>query len=701
MRDGLSRFYLVYPLKIMKKKIALMLSIFMLSAMSLYGFAYTDVYAISDSTKTFEPQRNDANSEIIMDVSNDSSEIAMNVSDAPYGDYDYSAASADPSSYDNSGTSGVDLSTEEAADAVVDDGLIQSSQTSVLYRAHVQKNGWEQDWKQNGVLSGTQGESKRLEGIEIKVSGNPNLGVRYKSHVQTNGWETEWKENGELSGTEGQSKRIEAIRIELTGSDAYKYDVWYCVHAQHFGWLNWACNGASAGTTGFAYRLEGIKILILPKESNVPANEGTLTSAFYSRQDGPELNMVVVEGVAYNTHVQSDGWQEYVMNGEVSGTCGQSKRMEGVHIELINQPYSGDIEYRTHVQGYGWQEKWRKNGDLSGTIEQSKRMEAIQVRLTGEMAEHYDVYYRVHVRSIGWLGWGSNGESAGTAGFYKRLEAIQIILVDKGSGSPGNVGGIVSVEDESFFDKTNASLFEMDGSYAGIEANLSLTGSGSGCHAKINIHDSYGAAVSFGIQYESALSSNHPYATDNNVAFLVENVMSHGTEPGLRGKEYHFLGRANLGQEYKMAISWYDDNSLRFYLNGDEYFRTTTTLTPPLFFQVEGSAMKNGDTINALFTDVRVKAGNCDANYGIVGEWNDQSFDFFGLDAMVKEKGVVINNGQWSTNGMPTSGITAFITGTANVGGGADWDTCFLQPEPKTGETGLPLSGIVMIAQKQ
>ena len=52
------------------------------------------------------------------------------------------------------------------------------------------------------------------------------------------------------------------------------------------------------------------------------------------------------------------------------------------------------------------------------------------------MKEHYDVYYRVHAQSYGWLAWAKNGESAGTSGLAKRLEAIEIILVDKGKSPP-------------------------------------------------------------------------------------------------------------------------------------------------------------------------------------------------------------------------------------------------------------------------
>ena len=54
------------------------------------------------------------------------------------------------------------------------------------------------------------------------------------------------------------------------------------------------------------------------------------------------------------------------------------------------------------------------------------------------MAKQYDVYYRVHVQTYGWLGWAKNGASAGTEGLAKRMEAIEIVLVAKGKSAPGS-----------------------------------------------------------------------------------------------------------------------------------------------------------------------------------------------------------------------------------------------------------------------
>lgn len=295
--------------------------------------------------------------------------------------------------------------------------------TNIRYKTHVQSYGW-QEWVTNGETSGTEGQAKRLEGIKIEIEGD-NGSLQYRTHIQSIGWQ-DWVKNGEMSGTEGQALRLEAIQIKLTGEMAEQYDIYYCVHSQTYGWLNWAKNGEIAGTAGQSKRLEAIKIILVAKGGDAPDKIGT---------DGRSY---VQYYVGYRTHVQTYGWQPYVYDGTMSGTTGESKRLEAINIKLMNQEYDGDIEYQTHVQTYGWERVWKKDGDTSGTSGEAKRLEAIRIRLTDEMAEKYDVYYRVHAQTFGWLGWAKNGKEAGTAGYGKRLEGIQIMLVKKGEAAPGS-----------------------------------------------------------------------------------------------------------------------------------------------------------------------------------------------------------------------------------------------------------------------
>ena len=279
---------------------------------------------------------------------------------------------------------------------------------------------------------GTEGQGKRLESITLyfdnptKYSGT----LEYRVHVQDIGW-TDWVTAGNPAGTEGMSKRIEAIEIRLTGELADNYSVFYGVHIQDYGDMQgWVQDGALAGTTGESKRIEALAVVIVPK--------------------GMEDNI----SVQYRVHVQDYGWEgSYAADGKMAGTSGQSKRLEGIEMFITGCPYSGGIQYKTHIQDYGWESSWTKNGEMSGTQGQSKRLEGICIELYGEVAEYYDIYYRVHAQDIGWMAWAKNGECAGTAGRSARLEGIQIVLVPKGDPAPGaTYEGITAVTDKAFIE---------------------------------------------------------------------------------------------------------------------------------------------------------------------------------------------------------------------------------------------------------
>ena len=296
----------------------------------------------------------------------------------------------------------------------------KSTKMSVSYIVHGQDYGWEKDWKKDGQTSGTEGQCKRLEAIQIKLPDDVSGSIEYRTHIQDIGWEKNWSKDGEKSGTEGQCKRLEAIQIRLTGEVAENYDVYYSVHAENFGWLGWAKNGEEAGTAGYGYRLEAIRIQLVTKGDKAPELIGTIKEAMKARL------------VGYQTHVQDYGTQAYVYDGAMAGTEGECKRMESIRMKLPSSVNSS-IQYRSHVQDIGWEKNWASNGSLSGTTGQCKRLEAIQIKLSGDVAENYDVYYRVHAQDYGWLAWAKNGESSGTEGYAKRLEAIEVRLVPKGT----------------------------------------------------------------------------------------------------------------------------------------------------------------------------------------------------------------------------------------------------------------------------
>ena len=335
----------------------------------------------------------------------------------------------------------------------------------VYYRAHVQYDGW-QGWVKNGELAGTTGRSLRLEAIEIKLVKKTSIpiieysthlnnewqnyvssgtsgttgqktsidsykikltmpdfltgNIEYQSYVTPTGWAGKITNDG-VSGVFG--KNIEAIKINLIGNISKEYDIYYRVHVSNIGWMGWTKNGKVAGTIGYFNPIEAIEVKLLIKDS------GELKEEANSYKETSNT-------VSYQSHVQYEGWQEYVKDGATSGTTGKSLRLESLNIKL-NTPHQGDILYRTYVARKGWQE-YVKNGVASGTTGLGRNIEAIQIKLDGTIQTYFDIYYRVHVSSIGWLDWAKNDEKAGSVGNDTQIEAIQIKLVKKGLNAPGS-----------------------------------------------------------------------------------------------------------------------------------------------------------------------------------------------------------------------------------------------------------------------
>ncbi len=296
----------------------------------------------------------------------------------------------------------------------------------VRYSAHVQTIGW-QKMVVDGAVSGTTGQSKRVEAIKIDLADDlkcgqnvcgAGSGVKYRAHVQGIGWQG-WNTDGGVAGTSGKSKRVEALQIELKAQVAEYYDIYYRAHVEGYGWLGWAKNGETAGTVGLSRRVEALQIVLVEKGRAAP---GTTARP-------------VVGLLQYRTHVQGIGWEKtFTADGGMSGTSGERKRLEAIQIKLgdtggIN---SQDIIYRVHAQDYGWM-GWKTNGMAAGTTGESKRLEAIEINLLNEAAIRYDVCYRTHVQDIGWQGWVKDGATAGTTGLSKRLESIEIKLVGAGA----------------------------------------------------------------------------------------------------------------------------------------------------------------------------------------------------------------------------------------------------------------------------
>ena len=156
----------------------------------------------------------------------------------------------------------------------IQDNSFINKETKITYQAHVQNIG-NQNIKNENEVAGTTGRSLRLEAIKINLDTTLSGNIEYQSYVEKNGWEEKKTSNGEFSGTTGKSKAIQLIRINLTDQLEEKYDIYYRVHSEMYGWLDWAKNGEVAGVNH--YSIEAIQIKLFLKTDINKNNLSTKT----------------------------------------------------------------------------------------------------------------------------------------------------------------------------------------------------------------------------------------------------------------------------------------------------------------------------------------------------------------------------------------------------------------------------------------
>ncbi len=190
-------------------------------------------------------------------------------------------------------------------------------------------------------------------------------------------------------------------------------------------------------------------------------------------------------------------------------------------------------------------------------------------------------------------------------------------------------------------------------SYAAIEGDISVTGSGTGYFAKFVICTAT-SAISFGIQYDSC--ANAPYTGKTMV--MMENVLTNS----LGNQIYDRPGNIEVqtGETLHMMLTINADGTGSMYVNGTLVgtFSNGNLANQTLAIRVEGCGRKNGDTVSAVFTNLKVKNnGTYDSGYA----WHTYEFQTCST----------ITNSMSSWSNITISGT---VTGLTDA---QDWDNCF------------------------
>ncbi|MGL5383456.1 MAG: hypothetical protein ACRDCC_08230 [Culicoidibacterales bacterium] len=136
---------------------------------------------------------------------------------------------------------------------------------TVQYASHPWGGPW-QAFKEDS-FSGTVGQSKAIEAIQVKMKNVPNVGIEVRAWGNvTNKW-YDWSTSS--SGAAGD--KIGQIQMHLTGTDANKYDLYYRGHTSGTGWESWKKSGtkeAPVSMVASGKTIEAYQVKLVPKSGN-------------------------------------------------------------------------------------------------------------------------------------------------------------------------------------------------------------------------------------------------------------------------------------------------------------------------------------------------------------------------------------------------------------------------------------------------
>lgn len=192
-----------------------------------------------------------------------------------------------------------------------------------------------------------------------------------------------------------------------------------------------------------------------------------------------------------------------------------------------------------------------------------------------------------------------------------------------------------------------------------IEADVKLSGTGSGYHAKIVMGTSQ-SAVSFGIQYDVGASA--PYA--GKTMAILENIQSNYN--GLQ--QYPRFAELERSRTYRLMLTLNKDGYGEAYVNGHlvgTYQNPYVLNSGNIDMWVEGAARLTGDSVNATFSNVRARKNGV-VVYGANGEIVDDAIRANGIKC-------------YSTMGIDqlTNETTTMNVISGTVHGIGDWDSSF------------------------
>ncbi|MCD8220845.1 MAG: hypothetical protein LUD07_01395 [Clostridiales bacterium] len=197
----------------------------------------------------------------------------------------------------------------------------------------------------------------------------------------------------------------------------------------------------------------------------------------------------------------------------------------------------------------------------------------------------------------------------------------------------------------------NYTVDNVDADYA-IEADINLAGiAGSASIAKVAICCAW-SAIAFDIVTDS---------TPEKTFFYRENIHSNaaGDQDYSERSQYP---TAELGQTYHLMISFRKDGQCATYVNGEliETFTNEEMINYTIYdMSIEAGAMQDGQSVDAVFSNIRIKKGNKISS----NNWSLKNMD--------NNPGIHSDTSQFAGSGVIK------INGTIQLADGENWDTAY------------------------
>lgn len=131
---------------------------------------------------------------------------------------------------------------------------------------------------------------------------------------------------------------------------------------------------------------------------------------------GTDLNNIII----CSLHLAGKGWTDWSISEHVSGYPQSHRNIEAMKIRFLKNNF--DIFYSVYYRDSGWQDEVC-NGEMAGTTGKSRKIDGFKIRLGSGINNLYHIQYRAYAEA--WLDWRADDAELI---FDQGLKAIEIRL---------------------------------------------------------------------------------------------------------------------------------------------------------------------------------------------------------------------------------------------------------------------------------